>query len=170
MSQVKNKVKWCLNKAKRELEEGKKHRGLVEVGPDIEEAKKHIKKAEHNFKVIIAMEKNAFSDWAVNAAFYCIYHCFLAMVSRFGYQSQNQECTIALIEHLKEQGKISISKEIIDSLKAADNEEKLEKSVIELRENFQYGTETEIDDEELSKLRDLCKQAIEETKAIIFDN
>lgn len=36
MSHAKNKVEWCLNKARRELQEGKKHRGLVKVEADFE--------------------------------------------------------------------------------------------------------------------------------------
>ncbi|MEW5896988.1 MAG: hypothetical protein AB1668_04810 [Nanoarchaeota archaeon] len=41
MSHAKNKLRWCLNKAKKELQEGRKHRGLVEVAPNIEAAKGH---------------------------------------------------------------------------------------------------------------------------------
>ena len=62
MPQNENKVKWCLNKAKREIEEGKKHRGLLKVGPNPDEVKKHLKKAEHNLKAVISFEKNGFSD------------------------------------------------------------------------------------------------------------
>jgi len=32
MSHEENKLEWCLKKAKKELEEGKKHRGLLEIG------------------------------------------------------------------------------------------------------------------------------------------
>lgn len=39
MSHAENKVKWCLNKAEKELMEGKKHRGLVKIEPDINRAK-----------------------------------------------------------------------------------------------------------------------------------
>ena len=67
MSQAKNKVRWCLNKAKKEIEEGIKHRGLVEIEPDLDEAKNHIKKAEHNFKAVVLLEESGFSDWSVNA-------------------------------------------------------------------------------------------------------
>ena len=106
MPQVKNKVKWCLNKAKKELEAGTKHRGLVETKPDLEEAKRHLRKSEHNLKAAISNQKNGFPDWAVSAVFYTIYHCFLSIISKHGFESRNQECTIALIKHLKEQGKI----------------------------------------------------------------
>ena len=168
MSQAGNKVKWCLNKAQKEIKEGKKHRGLVKIDPDIEEAKKHIAKAEHNFKAVLNFAKSGFSDWSVSAVFYTIYHCFLAITSKFGYETRNQECTIALIEHLKEKNKIEISGDIIETLKNINHEEPHQRNVIELRENFQYGTETSIEDETLSKLKGLCKKALEEAKNIIY--
>src|SRR3989338_1151233 len=169
MPQAENKVKWCLDKAKREIEEGLKHRGLVKIEADLNEAKKHIKKAEHNFKAVVILQKSGFSDWSVSAVFYTIYHCFLGIIAKFGYESRNQECTIALIEHLKQQEKIKLSFEIVEALKSVENEERHEKSAIELRENFQYGTETKIDDKHLTELKHLCQKAIEETKKIIYD-
>lgn len=48
MSKAKNMVKWCLNKAKDEIEKGEVHRGLVKTKPDKELALEYIKKAEHN--------------------------------------------------------------------------------------------------------------------------
>lgn len=161
----KNKVQWCLDKAEKEIKEGVKPRGLVRIEPDIEEAKRHIHKAEHNFKAVTVMERSGFSDWSVSAVFYTIYHCFLAIITKYGYESRNQECTIALIEQLKEQEKIKLSEEIIRALKAVGNNKK---STMELREDFQYGTETEVEDKYLSELKILCQKAIEETKKIIY--
>ena len=156
------------NTVKKDLEKWSKHRGLVKIKPNIEEAKKHIIKAEHNFKAVISFEKTGFSDCSVSAVFYTIYHCFLSIITKLGYESINQECTIALIQALKDQGKIEISSGLIDTLRNVDHEEKHQSSVIELRENFQYGTETGIEDKYLSKLKELCKKAIEETKKIIY--
>lgn len=101
-------------------------------------------------------------------SFYTIYHCFLAIIQKFGFESRNQECTISLIESLKEQKKINIDDEIIYALKLSDTIEMHERSAIELRENFQYGTKTTIDNKQLSKLKELCKKAIEETKKIVY--
>ena len=168
MSQAKNKVRWCLNKSKKEIEEGIKHRGLVEIEPNPDEAKNHIKKAEHNFKAVVSFDKSGFSDWSVSAVFYSIYHCFLGIITKFGYESANQGCTIALIEYLKEQKKINVSDEIIEALKSVEQEEKKQKRAIELREDFQYGTETKIEDKTLSELKGLCQKAIEETKKIVY--
>ena len=48
MSQAANHVKYCLNKAKKETQEGKRHKGLVEIEADLEKAATHLEKAEHN--------------------------------------------------------------------------------------------------------------------------
>ena len=82
MSQASNHVKWCLSKAKKEIEEYKeqgkriKHRGLLKIKPDTEGAKKHIIKAEHNLSAISKFKAIGFSDWSIAAGFYSIYHCF----------------------------------------------------------------------------------------------
>ena len=38
MSQAANYVNYCLDKAKKELQEGKKHKGLVEIKSDLKRA------------------------------------------------------------------------------------------------------------------------------------
>ena len=60
--------------------------------------------------------------------------------------------------------------DIVETLKVTHNEEKHKSNTIELRENLQYGTDTEIDDNRLSELKQLCQKAIEETKKIIYEN
>lgn len=107
-------AEWCLNKAEKEIEECKKqgkrlkHRGLLKTNPNLEEAKKHLAKAEHNFLGITRFNEIDFSDWSMSAAFYCIYHCFLAIAAKFGYESGNQACTISLMKLLKEEKKINL--------------------------------------------------------------
>jgi len=171
MSQASNKVKWCLNKAKRELEKSDLHRGLVKVERNLELAEQHIIKAEHNLKAAIYFEKGGFSDWSASAFFYCVYHCFLAILRKFGYESRNQECTVAMIEMLKEENKIDIDEKFIDALKIANVEEVQESNVIKLRENFQYGVDLEFKEkQEFNKLVDLCKEVIYKTRDIIHHN
>ena len=141
---------------------------MLKVKPDIEEAKKHILKAEHNFKAIIAAEKAGLTDWSVNAAFYTVYHCFLALITKFGYESRNQECTIALIRKLRAENKIMIDKSIINSLEPEGHEALQESNIIQMREDFQYGTDTSIESQKLKNLKELCKKAIEQTKKEIY--
>lgn len=128
-------------------------------------------KAEHNLKAVLYFEKGGFSDWSASAFFYCVYHCFLAILRKFGYESRNQECTIAMIEMLKEKGKINIDKKFIDTLKITNVKEIQESNVIKLRENFQYGVDLEFKEKkEFNKLVDLCKGAIYKTRDIISHN
>ena len=122
MSQSSQHVEWCLNKAKKEVEECKeqgkrlKHRGLLKSNPNLEEARKHLAKAEHNFLGITRFKEIGFSDWSISAGFYCIYHCFLAIAAKFGYESGNQTCTISLMRYLNEEKKINIDDKFINLL------------------------------------------------------
>lgn len=169
MSQASNKVRWCINKAKKELEEEGMHRGLVEQQEDNELSKRHLTKAQHNLNAALFFIRSGYSDWSASAFFYSIYHCFLAILRKFGYESRNQECTIAAIEMLKEQGKISIDERLINTLKIAQTKE--DYSVIIIRENFQYGTDIEFQKkEEIERLTQICKEAIETTSKIVFNH
>ena len=144
ISQVSKQVEWCLNKAKKEIEECKKlgkrpkHRGLLKVEPNADEAKKHLTKAEHNLIGITKFKEIGFSDWSMSAGFYCIYHCFLAIAARFGYETSNQTCTIVLMKYLKENNSIQIEDKFIELLEYEELDSK-ENSIIELRENYTYG-------------------------------
>ncbi len=175
MSHSDNKVRWCLNKAKKEIQEfqklGKrvKHRGLVEIPKNKTEAIRHINKAEHNLKAITDFKKIGYSDWSITAAFYSLYHCFLAIGLSFGYESRNQQCTIALIGYLKEENKINVDEKFIRFLKDEDVEERHENSVIEMREQYTYGVQVSIQNEE--KLKDIikdCKELVDITKGIVY--
>ena len=126
MSHAKNKVDWCLKKAEKEKEESKMHRGLIKTRPDEDEAKKHIAKAEHNLSAIEYFDRGNFSDWSMSAVFYCIYHCFLAIGLKFGYESKNQECTIALMKYLKEQKEIDLEDRFIKALEAHEEKQRHE--------------------------------------------
>ena len=97
MGHLENKLEWCIRKAKKE---GKEHRGLKEIEPDMKKAQKHIEKANHNLKAMLYLLKGNFPDWAVNASFYAMYHCLLGLLAKHGYESKNQECTFTAIEHL----------------------------------------------------------------------
>ncbi len=167
--EIKNKVKWCFDKAEKELKYGRKHRGLIRVKPDIEEAKKYIMKSEHNISAIDYFNKGGFSDWSMSVVFYSIYHCFLAILSKFGYESRNQECTIALIKNLKEERKIDFDDRFIESLESYREYERHESNIIEKREYYTYGTSVSVEDkEEIKKSIKLCKDCLNQTKKIVF--
>ncbi|MBS3122111.1 hypothetical protein J4434_04465 [Candidatus Woesearchaeota archaeon] len=175
MSQSSKHVEWCLNKAKKEVEECKeqgkrlKHRGLLKSNPNLEEARKHLAKAEHNFLGITRFKEIGFSDWSISAGFYCIYHCFLAIAAKFGYESGNQTCTISLMRYLNEEKKINIDDKFINLLEYEEIENTKENSVIDMREDYTYGVQISVKDEaKLNDLKKTCKEFIDITKQIIY--
>ena len=170
MSQASNRVDWCLKKAEKEIEEKGIHRGLIKKETDIAMAENHIRKGEHNLNAATYFDKGGYSDWSASAFFYCVYHCFLAIVRKFGYESRNQECTIAFIEMLKEREEIDLDSKFVSMLKIVNIEETGESSLIQLRENFQYSVEMEFKEkEEFNRLNSLCREMINAAKEIIHD-
>lgn len=176
MSQASKQVEWCLNKAKKEIEECKKlgkrpkHRGLLKNNPNLDEAKKHLIKAEHNFNGITKFKEIGFSDWSMSAGFYCIYHCFLAIGATVGYESANQTCTISLMRFLKETNKIKLDEKFIELLEYEEMNEVKEKSIIDMREDYTYGVQISVKDEaKLNDLKKICKELVDITKQITYE-
>lgn len=167
MSHAKNKVEWCLKKSERELKESGKHRGLAKVKPDKSKARDHIKKAEHYFSATEYLNRGNFSDISSSTVFYAMYHCLLAIATNFRYESRNQECTFALIYSLIEENKIDLEKEIIYKIAALNTEDISEKTIIEIREQYQYGTELSIKDDLYQEILELARVIITRAKIII---
>lgn len=166
MSHAKNKVEWCLNKAKRELQEGKKHRGLIKVEADIERAREHLAKAERNFKVTLYLRRGGYSDWCSSSLFYMIYHCFLSILAKYGYETRNQECTFALIASLIEDKKITISREDLEKVTTLNITETQEspETAVSIREDYQYSTKVSLENKEYQELLELAKRILDKTK------
>ena len=168
MSHAKNKVDWCLKKAEIELKESGKHRGLIKIKPDVEEARRHIKKAEHYLKATDLLKKENFSDISASTVFYSIYHCLLSIIAKFGYESGNQECTFALIHSLIEDKKIDFEEELLDKIALSlDVEKNKDKTSMKIREQYQYGTDLSLEDNIYQELFKLAQEVIAKTKRII---
>jgi len=166
MSHAKNKIKWCLDKAQKELKEGKKHRGLLEVKPDIKIAKEYITKAEHNLQATLYLHDGGYTDWCSSTLFYTIYHCFLAVLIKFGYESRNQECTFALIENLIEEKKVNFDINDLKEISSLNNESQ-EGTAINIREKYQYSPKISLGNTEYNKLSTLAKKILYQAKEII---
>ncbi len=166
MSHAKNKVEWCLNKAKRELQEGKKHRGLVKVNADLEKARDHLAKAERNLKVTLYLQRGGYSDWCSSSLFYMMYHCFLAILAKFGYETRNQECTFALIASLIEDKKIILNQEDLEKVTTLNITETQEspETAVSIREDYQYSTKVSLENKEYQELLQLAKRILDKTK------
>lgn len=166
MSRAKNMVKWCLEKAKKELEKEKKHRGLLKTKPDKKLAHDYITKAEHNLEVFMLNKEHGYYDWAINIGFYVMYHCCLAIITKFGYESRNQECTLALIESLVEDEKIDKDLgKYIGSIRSNKSDD--ENKIMPMREKYQYTPITEIDVQKVEELLGICQDMVKDTKGII---
>ncbi len=149
--------KWCLTKGR-----GRKHRGVRKIKPDIEEGRNHIEKALHNLRAMEHNIKGDFTDWAVSAAFYAMYHSLLAILYKLGYESRNQKCTINTVEHFIRKGKIRLDLKYIAMIKSAD--ELMGTNAKTLREEFQYGTLTKVNKEVLNELKNNAKEFVEATQ------
>lgn len=160
MGKVEEVFEWCLEQGRK-----KDHKGLRKVKPDKNEMKKHVQKALHNLKAVDHNIKGGFRDWAVSAAFYAMYHSLLAVLSRLGYESRNQECTIAAVEYLIKKGKVKLDQQYIEMIRRTS--EMLPKDAKMLREEYQYGTEVEVDDEILNRLKANAKEFVEKVRISI---
>ncbi|MBI2105453.1 HEPN domain-containing protein [Candidatus Woesearchaeota archaeon] len=109
---------------------------------------------------MIYLIKGNFPDWAVSASFYSIYHCLLAILAKYGYESRNQECTFAVVEHLIKNKKVDLDIQLLR--KIASFEENLEaEDILTLREEFQYGTEAAVDEAKMKELQNSTREFIE---------
>src|SRR3989338_121137 len=158
MPQIGNHLKWCLKDARR----------LVRAKPDLDLAQKHVKKSEYNYGVLQTLERLKIYDWALNVGFYAIYHCFLALLAKYGYQSKNQACTITVLLTLINEKKLDLEKDLITQFDTLDVEENLASPTIRMeREVSTYGVETSIDLEQLKKIKELIIKVQRETIRIL---
>lgn len=89
-----------------------------------------------------------------------MYHALLAVLFKFGYESRNHECTISAAEYLIKTKKINIDLECIAFIRTA--EQMKMQDAKSLREEFQYGTKTEVNNEILSNLLKKARKIVEE--------
>ncbi|MBI3034872.1 hypothetical protein HYY71_00985 [Candidatus Woesearchaeota archaeon] len=146
MPQIDEHLKWCLKDPKR----------LVKTKPDLDLAQKHIKKSEYNYGAVQTLERLKIYDWAFNVGFYSIYHCFLAILAKYGYESRNQACTITVILTLINEKKLDMDKDLVTQFDTLDVEKNITNPTVrEHREIFTYGVETSIDLKQLKKIKEL---------------
>lgn len=146
MPQIDEHLKWCLKDPRR----------LIKIKPDIELAQKHLKKSEYNYDILQTLEGLKIYDWALNVGFYAIYHCFLAILVKYGYETKNQSCTITVLFKLIEEKKLELDKDLIMQFDTLEVEKDIINPTIrENRELSTYGVETSIDLQQLRKTKEL---------------
>ncbi len=159
MSKIDEHLKWCLRDPGR----------LVMVEPDQELAQKHLRKSEYNYGVMMALERLKIYDWALNVGFYAIYHCFLALLAKHGYESRNQSCTITALLALIEEKKLDMDKGLIMQFDSLDAEKEASSPTVRgARELSTYGVETSIDSKQLERIKELVLVVQRETIRILM--
>ena len=158
MPQIDEHLKWCLKDPKR----------LIKTKPDLDLAQKHVKKSEYNYGVVQTLERLKIYDWAFNVGFYAIYHCFLAILAKYGYESKNQACTITVLLTLINEKKLNLDKDLITQFDTLDVEKNITNPTVrERRELSTYGVETSIDLQQLKTTKELILRVQRETIKIL---
>ena len=107
-------------------------------------------------------------DWALNVGFYAIYHCFLAILAKYGYRSRNQSCTITVLLRLIDEEKLKFEKDMVLRFDTFAVEGELESPTVrQEREVSTYGVETSIGLERLEEVKQLILQVQRETIRIL---
>ncbi|MEK6940911.1 MAG: HEPN domain-containing protein [Nanoarchaeota archaeon] len=149
MSIHKQKLDWCLAKETR----------MKKIKPNYRLSEEHINKAKHNLRAADYNIKGGFSDWGVSQSYYSVYHALLAVLFKLGYLSKNHECTINTVEYLIGEGKINL--DLKDIVFIRTTEQMTFKDAKALREEFQYGTETTVNERLLKELLWNAKRIVE---------
>ena len=158
MPQIDEHLKWCLKDQKR----------LIKTKPDLDLAQKHVKKSEYNYGVVQSLEKLKLYDWALNVGFYAIYHCFLAILVKYGYESRNQACTITVLLTLIDEKKLDLDKDLVTQFDTLDVEKNITNPTVrESRETSTYGVETSINLQQLNKIKESILKVQRETIRIV---
>ena len=156
MNKIKFKLKWCF----------KNYKGIKKIKPNKKLSKEHIEKAKHNLKAANFNISGGFNDWAVSQLYYATYHALLAILFMKGLESKNHECTIIAVESFIEKKEIDLKKEDLSFIRTTEQMNK--KDAKSLREEFQYGVETEINKEILDELLKKSKEIVEKIEIILF--
>lgn len=158
MPQIANHLKWCLKDPKR----------LARAKADMDLAQKHLKKSEYNYNVVLILERMRIYDWALNVGFYAIYHCFLAILAKYGFESRNQSCTITALLTLINDKKLNLDRDLIARFDTLDVEKNITSPTIrESRELSTYGVETSIDLQQLKRVKELILKVQRESIKIV---
>ena len=155
MSIHKQKLDWCLARETR----------MKKIKPNDKLSEEHINKAKHNLRAADYNIKGGFSDWGVSQSYYAMYHSLLAVLFKLGYESKNHECTISTVEYLIEIKKIEL--DLMDVAFIRTTEQMKPKDAKSLREEFQYGTKTDVNKELLNNLVMGAKEIVEKIEIVL---
>ncbi len=165
---MKDTLKECFKRALQEEEKGIKHKGLLITHPNIEEAKRHLQRAQESLKFCEVYRKMEADYKIPEEWFYALYYCALAILSKFGVESRSQKYTALFLQYAQEKGVIDYDKEFVRRIIV--HKEKGIESDVDEREKARYGswTKDESIKEKYEERTNLCKKAIEQATTIVF--
>ena len=157
MSIYEDRFNWCLEKEYR----------LKKINPNSFLSKEHINKAKHNLKAADYNIKGGFTDWSVSQLYYAMYHSLLSILFKIGYESRNHECTINAVEYFINKNEINL--DLKDLAIIRTTEQMTLKDAKLLREEFQYGTKTKVNEIILKNLFEGAKRIVEKIEIALND-
>jgi uncharacterized protein (UPF0332 family) len=157
MSEHEKKLNWCLLRESR----------MKKIKPNNKLSEEYIQKAKHNLRAADYNIKGGFSDWGVFQSYYAMYHSLLSILFKMGYESKNHECTINAVEYLIDENKINLDLKDIAFIRTT--EQMTSKDAKSLREEFQYGTETKVNEELLRSLLENAKKIVEKIEIALSE-
>ncbi len=114
------------------------------------------------------LEKSKKYDWALNVGFYAIYHCFLAILAKQGYESKNQSCSITVLLKLIEDKKLEFDKDLVLQFDTLDvDKEAASPTVRQSRETSTYGVITKVDTKQSERVKELITKIQRETIKVL---
>src|SRR3989344_8859912 len=157
MSNSKDRLNWCLKSEKR----------MRKIKPNDKLSKEHIEKAKHNLRAAEYNVHGHFDDWAVSQSYYAMYHSLLAILFKKGFESKNHECTITTTEFLIETNEINFSMDDLSFIRTT--EQMTNNDAKSLREEFQYGTKTDVNKVLLTELLQKSKDIVEKVEIMLSE-
>lgn len=167
---TKEKVQDCFATAENDEQKGRKHKGILFIKPNQEEAKGFIVKAKKNLELCQFYKEKGFEYKIPEEWFYTLYYCALAILAMFGVESRSQRCTALFLSYVKDKGLIEYDDEFIERIQVYKQKEEL--SDVDERERGRYSTLIHMKEvlHEYDKMNILCKKAIYQCEEIVFSN
>ncbi len=125
----------------------------------------HIKKAEHNLKLISKLDSE-FNDWKIISLYYCLYHSSLALLINKGYISKNHNATlIFLIINYTQINNDEIK--LINELQLKEEDAKFYSTLKNERENANYSSNIIFDNDTIIHLKKRTIEFLNKVKIIL---
>jgi uncharacterized protein (UPF0332 family) len=165
-----NKVSECFKSARKDEQEGRKHKGLLIIEPSVEKSKDYLNKARDSLRFCDLYKKEGADYKIPEEWYYSLYYCALAILSKFGVETRSQRCTALFLKYAKEKGLIDYGDEFIEKIIVYKEKEK--KSAVDDREEARYGPKIKIEkvEKQYNEMMASCNEAISQAQNIVFSD